>query len=157
MSVLRLSVAFIVAPAVPVVLYCLPGLFAGESISKLLPFIYFGSVVAYAHAILLGVPAAAILARLRRLTPGRVLAAAFLIGALPFTGWTIYNEITMPPGAGFTFNSEVLRVDGQLTTAGWISILQGIGVCGLLGLAAGLAWWWISGAYAPRRTGNLAS
>lgn len=157
MSPLRLSLAFILAPAVPVVLYCLPGLFAGESINRLLPFFYFGSVVTYAHAIVLGVPAALVLGRFRRLTLARVLGTAFLIGALPFTGWTIYNEVTMPPGAGYTVNSEVLRVDGQLTRSGWISVFQGIGLCGLLGLAAGLFWWWISGASAARRTGNLAS
>jgi hypothetical protein len=150
MSALRLTFAFILAPLVPVAVYCAPSLLFDANINALLAVVWISGLVTYGHAILLGIPAAIVLVRLRRLTLPRVLGAAFLIGAIPYTVWTIYNEVTMPPGGSFTANFEVLRIDGHLTRKGWVSIIDGIVLCGVLGMATGLVWWWIARASANK-------
>src|SRR5262249_47943954 len=150
MSALRLTFAFILAPLVPVAVYCMPGLLFGENINSLLAVVWISGLVTYGHAILLGIPMAIVLVRLQRLTLPRVLGAGFLIGAIPYTGLIIYNEVTMPPGASYSANLEVLRIDGHLTRKGWVSMIDGIVLCGVLGIATGLVWWWIAKASANK-------
>jgi hypothetical protein len=148
MSTLRWSLAFLLAPLVPVGVYCLPGVVLGAGFDGLSAILAIGCIVAYAHAILLGIPIAVVLFRMRRLSLAHVLGAAFLIGAVPFAAWTLYTEVTMPPGISYVSNLEMLRVDGQLTRKGWVSIIDSIVMTGLLGMVTGLTWWWISGSSA---------
>jgi hypothetical protein len=148
MTPIRVALAFIVAPAIPAAALSIPELLFGATLKSTFPIFILVSIVTYSHAILLGIPTVFILTRLHRLTLIRVLGTAFLIGALPVTAWTIYNEITMPLGSSYTYNWVPHRIDSQLTAAGWKSTIDGIVMCGVIGLVAGIAWWWISGASA---------
>jgi len=148
MTPFRLALAFILAPAVPAIAYCLPGIVFGAPLDSLFSVFISTSVVTYGHAILLGIPTAVVLTRLNRLTLFRVLGAAFLIGALPFAALVTYNEITMAPGLSSEFNFVPRRIDGHLTRAGWVSIIDGVVMCGIFGMIAGVVWWWVSGASA---------
>lgn len=144
----RLLLAFALAPAIPAAIVVLPGFFFGASVSDVASFFCVVSVVTYGHTILLGAPLALLLIRLRRLNLRHVLVAAFLAGAVPIGAFVLYQEITMPPGSGYESNSVILRADGRLTPAGLISAITGVLQCGLLGLVAGLGWWWLLGAAA---------
>jgi hypothetical protein len=139
----RFLVAFLVAPAAPALLFVIPGLLTSGS--GVLAIFLIASIVCYAHGIALGVPVAWLLAHSKSLTLLRVVSAAFFIGALPFAGFTVYQELTMPPGAGYISNGAVLREDGRLTSAGLRSTVFGVLQCGLLGATAGLLWWMIAG------------
>lgn len=146
----RFFAAFLVAPAVPALLFVFPGLLAGGS--SVLSIFVLTSFVTYAHALVLGAPIAWLLARSRLLTRWRVVGAAFIVGALPFGGLMVYQESTMPPGAGHTSNGVVLREDGRLTSAGVRSTVLGVLQCGLLGAATGFVWWLIA---KPRPQGQV--
>ena len=148
MTPLRTTLAFVVAPAVPAIAVTLPGVLFGAPLASAFSVLILASAVTYAHAIVLGVPTALVLIRTKRLTFPRVLGAAFLIGTLPYIAMITYLEITIPPGSSFTWNLEPHRIDGHLTRAGWVSIIDGVVMYGVLGLICGLIWWWIAGASA---------
>lgn len=145
----RFAAAFLVAPAAPAFIFVIPSLFLGGS--GVLAFFYLACLVTYAHAAILGLPAAWLLARSQRLTAWRVVGAAFVVGALPFAILNIYQEATMPAGAGYSANGVVLREDGRLTIAGVKSVIFGVMQCGLLGAASGVVWWLIA---KPRAGGS---
>lgn len=145
----RVVVAFLVAPATPALIAVLPGLLTGGS--GVLAVFVLACVVTYAHAVVLGAPTAWLLARSKLMTPWHVVGAAFLIGTLPFGAFTVYQESTMSPGAGYTSNGVVLREDGRLTSAGVRSAVFGVLQCGLLGATSGLVWWLLA---APRGQGD---
>ena len=151
MTLSRLILALLIAPAVPALAICLPSLFFGSSVESTFSIFLFACAVTYAHAVLLGVPVATILIKRSTLGRSRVLGVASLIGAIPFAAWTVYQELTMPPGAGATINGVPHRVDGQLTTAGWISSIEGILMVGVIGAITGIVWWWIAGVSANKQ------
>ena len=112
--------------------------------SSVWPWFLMACVVTYAHALLLGIPIACVLGRRNALTLPRVVFAAFLVGAMPFGAFTLYQEATMPPGAGYSANGIVIREAGRLTSAGWRQAVLSILQLGALGAAAGLVWWAIA-------------
>ena len=148
MITFRFWVAFAVAPAVSAAVFCVYLLFsASPNAQDLLGGFLLASVVTYAHAILLGVPAMLVLGHMHRLTRLSVLVASFLIGVLPVAILISYSEITTTTGA-FSVNGVWHRIGGRLTLAGWISNVEGILLCGVLGLVAGIFLWSLSGASA---------
>jgi len=120
----------------------------GAPLDSLLLVFFFASLVTYLHAILLGIPLAICLMRLHWLTLLRVLLAGALIGALPVSAWTIYNELRSDSASSSSFGGVEHRIDGRLTRAGWISTIEGVLMFGALGMLAGGVWWWLSGASA---------
>jgi hypothetical protein len=78
-----------------------------------------------------------------------MLAASFLVGALPFAIFTVYSEITDTSGSA-TINGVAHRVDGRLTLAGWLSSIEGVLLCGAFGAVAGIFLWWLSNASANK-------
>lgn len=145
----RLVVAFVIAPAVPALLLAILGLLTSGS--GVLAVLLVACLATYAHAVVLGVPTVWLLARSKLFTLWHVVGAAFLVGALPFGAFTVYQESTFPLGAGYTSNGVVLRDDGHLTSAGLRSAVFDVLQCGFLGAATGFVWWLIA---LPRRRGQ---
>jgi hypothetical protein len=138
----RFFTAFLIAPLAPVLLFVIPSLLTGGS--GVLGILLLASFVTYAHALILGAPVACLLVWRKQLTLWRVVGAAFLIGALPFAGFSLYQESTMSPGAGYISNGVALRENGHLTNAGLRSAVFSVLQCGLLGSATGFVWWLIA-------------
>ena len=136
--------AFLVAPATPALIFVALAALANAPLASVWPMLALVSVVTYAHALVLGLPVAWLLNRSSSLTLLRVVVAAFLIGALPFGALTLYQEATIPRGAGYSENGVVLRDDGRLTPAGVKNAVLGVLELGGLGLAAGIIWWLIA-------------
>jgi hypothetical protein len=80
------------------------------------------------------------------------VVAAFVIGVLPFGGFTLYQESTTPPGAGYEANGVVLRNNGHLTSAGMRNAILGVLQLGGLGAVTGLVWWLIARPKARKPT-----
>ena len=146
-------IAFVVAPATPALITVIPALFTDTPVQSVWGMFMLVSIVTYAHAVVLGVPAALLLSRKGTLTWFRVVGAAFLIGALPLGALTLYQEFTIPPGAGYEANGVVLRTDGRLTSAGQKSAIFGVLQGGGFGAATGLVWWFIARPRARRLAG----
>jgi hypothetical protein len=142
----RILAAFLIAPAIPSLFTVMPGLLAGAPVPNVWSMFVLASFVTYAHAVVLGLPAAWILSRGSPLTLLRVVGAAFVIGVLPFGSFMLYQELTMPPGAGYEANGVVLRHDGRLTSAGLRDAVAGVLQGGVFGAATGLVWWLIAKA-----------
>lgn len=140
----RLVAAFLIAPATPGLIYVSPALFVGTPLASAWTMLASVGIVAYAHALILGLPIAWLLSRGKALTLLRVVLAAFLIGALPFGSLMLYQESIMPPGSGYTENGVVLRDDGHLTQAGMTNAVLGVLQLGGLGAAAGMVWWFFA-------------
>jgi hypothetical protein len=144
----RFWVAFTFAPAVAAAAFCvLLILTDSPSAYDVLGGFVLASLVTYAHAIVLGLPVILILRHLHRFTRLTVVAATFLIGALPVALFTAYSQITNRSGT-FTVNGVAQQVDGRLTLAGWLSNIEGVLMCGAFGAVAGIFLWWLSGASA---------
>ena len=152
MNSTKLVAAFLVAPALPALIIAVPALWMNTLLASVWSMFMLVSIVTYAHAIILGLPATWLLSRCGPLTWLRVIAAAFLIGALPFAGLTLYQESTIPPGAGYEANGVVLRDDGRLTSAGMRSAVLGVLQLGVLGAMTGLVWWLIARPKTQRLT-----
>jgi hypothetical protein len=151
---IRLFSALLVAPATPALVTAAPGLLSGASATSVLSIFAVASFVTYAHAVVLGVPAAWLLGRSSPLTLPRVVIAAFLIGALPLCGFTLHQEITMPLGAAYEANGVVIRDDGRLTSAGLRDAVAGVLMAGAFGAATGLVWWLIAKAKLRKPSGS---
>jgi hypothetical protein len=152
MSRTRFIAAFMVAPATPALIAVVPGLLMGAPLPSAWTMFALVSLVTYAHAVGLGLPAAWLLSRGSSLTLLRAVGAAFVIGVLPLGGLVVYQELTMPPGAGYEANGVVLRDDGRLTGAGLRSAVSGVVQGGALGAATGLVWWLIARPRARKRS-----
>jgi hypothetical protein len=140
----RVLGAFLIAPVVPALIAAAPGAFANVPLSSVWPILFLAGLVTYAHAVLLGLPAAWALSRVGPLTLLRVVVAAFAVGAMPFGAFTLYQEVTMPLGSGYVADGVVLRENGHLTAAGLQSALVGIVEAGIFGAIAGLVWWFVA-------------
>lgn len=155
MQPIRLALAYALAPAVPAVVVCLPGiLFAGD-VDGVFRMFLLASAVSYGHALVLGVPVAVVLMRRGPLTRSRVLGAGFLIGSLPLATLMAYSELVTPFSGSSSFIGVVHRIDGHLTTSAWISMVEGILTFGVYGAGAGLVWWWLARP-APKATARRA-
>ena len=144
MNSIKLVAAFLIAPATPALIAVVPALLFDAPTASVWSLFVLTSVVTYAHAIVLGLPAAWLLSRKIPLTMLRVIVAAFLIGALPFGCLMLYQESTIPPGAGYEQNGVVLRDDGHITSAGLRNAVVGVLQSGGLGAVTGLVWWLIA-------------
>ena len=144
MSNIRLGLAFIIAPATPGLIFVIPAMFSGTPQASLWSVFLLVSVVAYAHAIVLGLPTAFLIYRFSSFNWLRIVIAAFLVGALPFGALTLYQKATLPPGSGYTSDGVVLEEDGHMTSAGVRSAVWGIFGAGGLGAVSGLVWWLIA-------------
>jgi hypothetical protein len=150
MTTSRFWVAFALSPAAAAAAFCVYLLLSDSpSAYDLLGGFVLASLVTYAHAIVLGLPVILILWHFRRLTRLTMLAASFLVGALPFAIFTVYSEITDTSGSA-TINGVAHRVDGRLTLAGWLSSIEGVLLCGAFGAVAGIFLWWLSNASANK-------
>lgn len=94
-------------------------------------------VVAMAHAVVLGLPAALVLLRKGRESALTALVAGFLIGALPLG---LFFALSQP--ADFSSVGGVpTSVQGIRTASGWIGIVQTAATLGVLGAIGGLSAW----------------
>lgn len=147
----RYLLAFALAPAVPALLWgvyllalgVLSG--GGDLFLNAMRIVVFVGLIAYAHAIVLGIPVSILMARLGWLSPIRVLGASALIGAVPATIWFAYPEFG-DSTSSYWANGVALQIDGKLTFDGWINHVSDTLQFAASGAAGGLAWWWISGA-----------
>lgn len=148
----RFFAAFMVAPVTPAFIVVVPALLMGAPLPSAWTMFALVGLVTYAHAIALGLPAVWLLSRGSSLTLLRAVGAAFVIGVLPLGGLVLYQELTMPPGAGYEANGVVLRDDGRLTGAGLWSAVSGVLQGGALGTVTGLVWWLIAMPQARKRS-----
>jgi hypothetical protein len=112
------------------------------------------AVVAYAHAIALGIPVSLLIGRRSWLDRPRIVLVAALIGAVPVAVWLTYGAIG-DSSSSFTWNGTVLINKGELTRAGWMNRIVDTLQFAASGAIAGLAWCWISGE--PQRPRANAS
>jgi hypothetical protein len=101
--------------------------------------VFLAFIVALAHAVFIGLPAALVFQRLGWLSLPAALAAGFLIGALPLG--LIFAVL---PQADFASVGGVpTAIDRRLTLAGWVGLLQAAALFGVLGGLGGLTAWLI--------------
>jgi hypothetical protein len=140
----RSIAAFIVAPLTPALIFIIPAMFSGAPQASLGSIFVLVCAVTYAHAFVLGLPLALLIQEFSSFSWLCVVVAAFLIGALPFGSFMLYQAATLPPGSGYTSNDEVLEENGHVTTAGIRSDVLGVLSVGGLGAISGLVWWLIA-------------
>ena len=135
--------ALLVGAALPAALVA----FALADAWALLP----AGAIALGHAVILGLPAALVSRRLKRLTPAFTLAGGFVIGAVPL-GIFFWP---LDPRAGSNSWSDATQtlVDGVPTWAGWVEYLQMMGGFGCLGAVGAIVFWLtlkVTGEFRPQ-------
>lgn len=156
MNSLKLIFAFLLAPAMPALISVIPAVFAGVPPAGIGSMLLLVGAVTYAHAIGLGLPTALLIHRFASLTLLRVVVAAFFIGVAPFGSLLLYQELTIPPGAGYSENGVILRENGRLTSDGVRQNVLGVLQLGGLGGIGGLSWWLIARPRSKLPTGDAS-
>ena len=96
-------------------------------------------LVALVHVLVLAMPIYLFLRTRTRPTLPRILAGAFLIGALPIL--LLVLAFPMPEGSDAWGGGVQTVRDGARTWQGWLELLSGAGWFGLFGACGGLAFW----------------
>lgn len=126
---IRYASALLAAAVVPSII---AGFLAGNTGFALLAFI-----VAFGHALLLGLPAALIFQKRGRDGILTAVAVGFLLGALPIG---VLLALSGPPDFA-SVDRVPTAIRGVRTGAGWVSIIQASGALGLFGAVGGLSAW----------------
>jgi len=111
-----------------------------ESVGRQLPSIFmFITLVAAAHAVIIGLPISIIIKSYMTFTYKVAALCGFLVGFIPiaiFT-WPLRYEDS---NSSATYNGVQTLVNGVTTMAGWLSYLQGAVMFGFLGLVSALVY-----------------
>src|SRR5688572_25282811 len=120
--------AFLIAPA-------LVALGVGAVLAPLNVFAVaqIAAVVTFGHALVLGVPAYALLRHRGWLKPVAVLTASFLIGSIP-----VFAVLTTNAAGDMTAGGVILVESGRITAAGHRENAQIAAIGGVIGAAAGV-------------------
>lgn len=102
-------------------------------------FAFYAFLVAWLHAACIGLPIYLALRRTRPLTLAAALVWSFFVGAAPVTLWIAALALDLPPGMDAWSDGVQTVADGRTTAAGWLEILTGAVVPGLLGMLGGAA------------------
>lgn len=109
-------------------------------------------LIAFAHVLLLGLPAVLLMARARAITWAATVLVGFLIGALPtalwsFPLWRIERGLTASDWNGHVMVQTI--VNGVPTWAGWLQYLRLASLAGAFGAIGGIAYWWVRRRLTP--------
>ena len=101
-------------------------------------------LVAAGHALLLGLPAALLLASLNKIRWWSAIVGGFLCGAIPTAVWTWPLRFSELKSSGSQWDGEQIRdtmIEGVPTAYGWFVYSQGFSFMGAFGVLGGLAFW----------------
>jgi hypothetical protein len=139
---LAIAVA-VFTPAVPAAAYFfLMGLLSGAPadsfVSVAMDMLLMSLIVSATHLIVLGLPTVLLLRKLGIFHWWSLVISGFIIGCIPMAlfSWPAYSK-----DSSYVENGVATVVDGVLTSAGWLSYIQGVGITGGLGALTGLTFW----------------
>ena len=127
----------------------LPVLITGEKIGSLNPeqahfFVANVLFVAFAHVMLLGIPAFLLLRKWKRLHVRTISSAGFIAGAVPVAAfsWPLRRDWTGFSSGG-NYHGHYVRFieDGTFTLYGWLSYVESVATFGLLGVLGAVVFW----------------
>ncbi|HTV50241.1 MAG TPA: hypothetical protein VME21_03575 [Steroidobacteraceae bacterium] len=106
----------------------------------------FALLIALAHVLLLGVPAAWLVRQRHPISWAIAVTMGFVIGALPTGLWAWPLWHTQRGMSASDWNGRALVqtvVNGVPTWAGWMQYLRLLMLAGAFGASGGIAYWWV--------------